>query len=125
VLGRNDASVAKVSAAGVPAVELFSAGEQVVLAGAGEAVAGLLTVLGKPSDRIGRASPVGRDSPEEVCTDGAKLLSLCELPGNVDLVEFGVPDEVLTDNAKQFTARFGRPQGGRRRARSARSAPTH
>jgi Integrase core domain len=26
-------------------------------------------------------------------------------------VEFGVPDEVLTDNGKQFTARFGRPQG--------------
>jgi transposase InsO family protein len=28
------------------------------------------------------------------------------------LVEFGVPDEVLTDNGKQFTARFGRPHGG-------------
>ena len=28
------------------------------------------------------------------------------------LIEFGVPDEVLTDNGKQFTARFGRPHGG-------------
>jgi len=28
------------------------------------------------------------------------------------LVTYGVPDEVLTDNGKQFTARFGRPQGG-------------
>jgi len=28
------------------------------------------------------------------------------------LVEFGVPDEVLTDNGKHFTARFGRPHGG-------------
>jgi transposase InsO family protein len=28
------------------------------------------------------------------------------------LVEFGVPDEVLTDNGKQFNARFARPAGG-------------
>jgi transposase InsO family protein len=28
------------------------------------------------------------------------------------LVAYGVPDEVLTDNGKQFTARFGRPHGG-------------
>jgi transposase InsO family protein len=28
------------------------------------------------------------------------------------LVTYGVPDEVLTDNGKQFTARFARPQGG-------------
>jgi transposase InsO family protein len=26
------------------------------------------------------------------------------------LVEFGTPEEVLTDNGKQFTARFGRPR---------------
>ena len=28
------------------------------------------------------------------------------------LVEFGVPEEVLTDNGKQFTGRFGRARGG-------------
>jgi len=25
---------------------------------------------------------------------------------------FGIPEEVLTDNGKQFTGRFGRPRGG-------------
>jgi transposase InsO family protein len=28
------------------------------------------------------------------------------------LAEYGVPDEVLSDNGKQFTARFARPRGG-------------
>jgi hypothetical protein len=32
------------------------------------------------------------------------------------LVEYGVPEEVLTDNGKQFTGRFGRQRGGARGA---------
>jgi transposase InsO family protein len=44
------------------------------------------------------AAVVGRPTGRAICAAFASAL-----------VAYGVPDEVLTDNGKQFTARFGQP----------------